>query len=106
MKTLKSIIESDSDLFINVNEFGEAHQVNGEVKNILIDKEQLKERSSKNHNPDGLYTSDVLFYAKKSDFQAKPVIGENLELDEEWFVVNDVGEESGLYVIELVANRT
>jgi len=100
---LSALLESDLNTFFNLEEFSEEHLINGTLMNVIIDKEQLKERTSKLISNDGLYDVDVLLFVKKADYGTKPVIGERITIDDDMFRCSDVNEEGMIYCIELVA---
>lgn len=100
---LTELLESDLNTFFNLDEFSEEHLINSTSMNVIIDKEQLKERTSKLIGNDGLYNVGVLLFVKKADYGTKPVIGERITIDDDMFNCSDISEEGMLYCIELVA---
>lgn len=45
MKTFKDVLRSDiKSVFLNFEEFGEEHEINGETVLIIIDENELTER--------------------------------------------------------------
>ena len=102
---LKDQLTQDLDIFMNTDEFATKHKVNGIEIPIIIDEELLKERQSRVDDPaEGVYDTGVLLVVKKVDYGEKPAIGEIVKLDEDIYRVQDVQNDEGMYIIELVAN--
>lgn len=107
MSAFKDYLSYDLDnVFFNIDEFAEPHNVNGQSMDIIIDDDELKERQQNRNkfleDPQGVYNADVLFYVKKSDFGEKPEVMENLWLDNELYQVVDAVENNGVLEITLM----
>lgn len=106
--TFKDIVRADIDnVFINPDEFGTMHMVNGKRTVIVIDNNELIERakSIKSHM-DGIYVKTTLIYVKAKDLGPLPAVGSAFDLDGKIFKVTDATNEDGLYSIHLEANRS
>lgn len=107
MPKLKDYLNSDLDVFINTDEFATTHNVNGSEINLILDNDLIEEwgknRQTGFKDPAGIYNSDIMFIVKSKDFGEKPVPGENIRFDSELYQVADAKEESGSYLIGLVA---
>jgi hypothetical protein len=102
--TFKELAEKDlGQTFINPDEFGETHKINGKPAEIVIDNDRLLQRSKKEF--DGISIGEVLYYVKKSDFGEKPEQGTPQNFDGRTMYVFDAREDSGLYEIILHQNR-
>ncbi|WP_254664111.1 hypothetical protein [Paenibacillus sp. HGF5] len=90
------------NVFLNPEEFGTRHIVNGREMIIVIDEDQLQHRKSSASNPtDGVYHASLLFYALKTDFEKRPVTDSSIRIDDRNFRVADVQEDEVMYTITL-----
>lgn len=101
MSSFKDLINSDLDVFMNLDEFAENHNINGRIIAIVIDKEELKKRQAKSEYG---YEGDMLFYVNAEAYGESPVIGEIIVFDGDKYRVCDVQDDDGLYLIALAAN--
>ena len=102
---LKDYFKTDLSTFFNIDEFSEIHNISGKDIPIVIDNDLLKERQMKNAS--GIYSGDVLFYVKKSDFGDAPAIGEPVKFDgDNTMRVTDFQEEEEIYIITLGRNMS
>ena len=104
--SFKDFVVADATVFINPAEFAEKHNLDGQDIDIVIDDDELQRRKLKATNPeDGIHSAVLLFYAMKSDFAARTVIGRPLKLDNRIYRINDVqGDDPVLYTITLDRN--
>ncbi|MEF3312618.1 hypothetical protein PV433_27380 [Paenibacillus sp. GYB004] len=104
--TLKDVIASDATTFLNLNEFAEKKSVDGNEITILIDDDELQKRRSKATNPsDGIYSAVMLFYAFKTDFAARPIIGKHMKIDNRTYRVSDVQDDDPV-MYTIILERT
>lgn len=107
-RTFKELLREDAKrVFLNPDEFGESHTVNGKVMNIIIDDNELTEREKRmKSNMDGIYKKQTLIFVCAGDFGPLPGVGKVLTLDGNTFTVTDSMNEGGVYSIHLEANRS
>ena len=92
----KDILYQDiGNVFLNPEEFGEFHQVDGEQMPVIIDGNEVTER----------YKKQIVMYVSVSSFGPMPAIGRILRLDSSSYRVEDVINEGGVYSITLGAVR-
>lgn len=95
------------DIFLNPEEFGETHLVDGKEMVVILDDNELVERNDKVKTlAEGLHERRLLMYVSEEDFGPEPLIGRRLRLDGEYFTVSDVSCEGGMYAVSLEANRS
>ncbi|HQB39393.1 MAG TPA: hypothetical protein PL053_08990 [Deltaproteobacteria bacterium] len=99
--SFKDQLQSDLAVFINVDEFGELHTINGVQLNIVIDNDKLKERQAKAEYG---YEGELLFYVPKAAYGAAPAIGQVITFNGDVYRVADVQENIGMYSITLTGN--
>lgn len=106
--TFKEAIQDDiKGVFLNFEEFGEYHNLNGQKTLIIIDESELTEREKKMKGVDGeLHNRQFLFYVASEDFGALPSPGRILNFDRKEYLITDAIDESGIYSINLEAVRS
>ncbi len=108
--TFKEAVASDiKAVFLNFDEFGTEHTVNGKKIVIVMDDDMSAQRA-REFMGGGIYDSDVSIYTGSKTFFAaaaelgfRPVIGNNLRLDGVNYTVINVFENMGVYEITLQA---
>lgn len=107
MKTFKEMIRDDvTDIFLNPDEFGEPHTVNGrENVNIIFDDVEFlnREKFRSEVKDDGTSLAKTMFYVKASDFGRLPKTGTHVTIDSMNFRVEKAVNEQGLYSITIRA---
>lgn len=107
-ETLKNDI---SRVFLNFEEFGEIHKLNGMDTLVIIDEYELTEREKKikgnvQLEEKQLFKKQLLFYVAAEDFGALPSPGKLLNFDGKQYTITDANNEDGIYSISLEANRS
>lgn len=105
MATLKDYIKDfDLDTFINMDEFAEDHQINGETIKCVVDTDIFDERSTlSGDRSGGVFKDTISIFIKISDIE-KPLIDEIMTVDDEHYRVVEVKENMGMYEIVLSQN--
>ena len=107
--TFKEAIRSDiSSVFMNTDEFAALHTLNGKKIPVLVDNNELIERSKKmKSSMDGVNVKTTLIFVKARDYGGGvPPVGYALTLDGVSYRVTDAMNEDGVYSIHLEANRS
>lgn len=97
------------DVFFDLDEFGEIHQIDGKQMNIIIDNLEVVERSKKQSEEgriDGIYKKQVLFYVSRREMGSLPAIGRQMQLDNSKYLVTDAVDEGGVFSITLGAVKS
>lgn len=104
----KDMVKRDiGNVFLNPEEFGGLHVVDGKEMNIIIDENELVRREKKYKTlAEGLHKKQLLIYVSGEEFGSPPLIGGMLELDGDYYEVADVADEAGIYSISLEANES
>lgn len=105
MPKLKDYFEKDLGVFINDDEFATEVLIDNEPTLVVLDSDSLKELQLKNGG-EGLATSELLFYVKKTDLKFKPFVGQDIFLNEKLYYINDVKEDEGIYEIVLGVTKS
>lgn len=101
--TFKEQLAKDvGTVFLNPEEFGETHVVNGKEMVVAIDNYELSERQQRAGQPrDGIYKNQKLVYVGASDFGPLPAQGSLFTLDKRDYLVADAVSEDGVYLITI-----
>lgn len=107
----EQIAKDNQNIFLNLDEFGEIHFVNGKRMTVLIDSMEQIDRQKRyqfKHSlyADGVFLKELLIYVKDSEFGKLPRIGSSVEFDRQIYKVSDAIDEDGIYSISLEANKT
>lgn len=105
--TFKELLRQDvKKVFLNPEEFGEEHTVNGRPMMVIIDDNELTEREKRTKsNMDGVYKKQTLVYVSALDFGPLPRPGSPIKIDGVTFIVADSLNECGVYSLQLEANK-
>lgn len=104
----EAIREDIDQVFLDPEEFGEAHTLNGkDGVYILIDDFELhnREKFRKEVKDDGTSLKRGMIYVKASDFGRLPSIGNQITIDRNHFRVEEAVNEFGVYAITVKAVR-
>lgn len=106
--TFKEIIHNDiKQTFLNLEEFGETHEVNGTPMVIIFDDIENVEREKKmKSSMDGIFKRQYFMYVAAEDFGPLPAQGKLVTVDGKRYGVVDATDESGVYGLTLEANRS
>lgn len=104
----KQILQNDiKQTFLNLEEFGEEHTINGKTMVAVCDDLENIEREKKmQSHMDGIHTRQVFLYVAADDFGTFPAQGGIVDLDGKKYTVVDATDEAGIYGITLEANRS
>ncbi|KPU42163.1 hypothetical protein OXPF_39420 [Oxobacter pfennigii] len=101
---LKDIIENDvQNLFFNLNEFAELHNINNRELVVVVDNDQLIKRSKKEY--DGISVGEILYFVRAADYGNPPKVDEIQIFDNQSMLVFDVRISDGVYEIILKRNE-
>lgn len=107
MSDFKDAIADDIlETFLNLDEFAETHNINGNEMTAMIDDNVLSGEVSVrfgggSDKAEGLYNGGIRIYVNKTDMPGKPKKGSSLILDDRRYTVEAVSEESGIFVITI-----
>lgn len=105
MSTFKDCLQTDNDVFFNVDEFAEIRTVEGKEVEAILDANVTKQHQGSSPYFQGTYSSEKVLYVKMIDLEYKPAIGERLEVDGERYTVVTCDEHMGILQITLEANE-
>lgn len=105
MPGFKDLVKQDvKNVFINFEEFGERHNVDGSDVIVVVDDNELIEREkgrAGNSYIDGIYKKRLMFYIAAEDIDALPQVGRVMTFDREDYIVTDAVSECGIFSISL-----
>ncbi|MDR1912965.1 MAG: hypothetical protein LBQ68_00575 [Clostridiales bacterium] len=108
MANFKEQINADlSSVFINEDEFGSVHNIDGVDMLIVLDNDELERRkqSKINDYTGGVYEGDLLFYALEDEFGYRPKIDQIIRFDGAKYRITDFSSDMGVYIIALLSNK-
>lgn len=106
--SFKDMVRQDiSETFLNPDEFGEIHRLDGKPVCILSDDIELlnREKYRKAVKDDGTSVHQGLIYVRASEFAGLPKTGRQIAIDNMKFIVDHAVSESGIYAITIRAVR-
>ena len=100
-------VAADIDnVFLNTEEFGEQHNLNGVECLAVISGDISKKRSTlASRNFDGLHGDFIAVTTKKASLKSLPAQGQNFKLDGKLYKVDDCTDDMGMLTILLGTYR-
>lgn len=99
----KEQLQSDiEEVFLNLDEFAEIHNIEGKKIPVVMDTDQM----DKNVQILGLIEADMLIMGKENDFPANLEPGRMLNVDGREMIVANVSRKQGIVEVALRQNRT
>ena len=99
--SFKDLVENDiSNVFMNIDELGETHNIDGEDITCIVDDDKLKENAIKS----GTYKGEKLIYVPLTSLQGLYVQGAKISFDGEDFYLADVANDMGMITLTLTKN--
>jgi len=97
-------------VFINFEEHGEPHTIDGDEFVVVVENDAITNRpflrstGVVNMDPDGIFRETITFYVSAEEFGARPLEGEVLRFDGKIHIVKSSVESSGIYIVTIEAN--
>jgi hypothetical protein len=105
--SFKEQIAADMAAFLNVDEFGQIHNIDGNEILLVSDSDLTKSRTnSQSNNFDGIYTGEIAIFVRAADLSSRPVFGQLMRLDGKPYIVSECNENFGILEIKLGANES
>lgn len=109
MSSFKDVLEQDMHIFINIDEFAEMYDIDGQQVSAVIDADLLKDRPRQPldmyHATEGVYVEEVVLFVRSSDIE-RPVTTQNMRINDQLYQVNKCVEFAGILEITLEAYRS
>lgn len=107
MSAFKDAVQKDvKSVFINLNEFADEHELNGQKVVCIVDKDLTQGKGDTVANPlYGVFLNTITIYVDEKDLERRPVEGEQLRLDRVRYMVRSVSAEGGVLVIIAEVNE-
>lgn len=93
-------------VFLNPLEFAEPHDIDGTIIQCVVDVDNIDGRSGTKGSTqwmDGVYQVTRHIYVKAESLPQKPVRGQRIRLDGEYFYIDDVNDHMGMLDITITA---
>lgn len=102
MSLKTNILEDIDNVFLNMNDFGEEHIIDGKPVVCMFDDDALKIRSGSNEL--SVSESTLLLFAKESNLPKRKVAGDEILIDGRIYIVDDWKVNFGVAEIVLHQN--
>lgn len=106
--SFKELLESDLEIFFNLDELGEIHRIEGyEMPCVLMvdSAGNTSMTADKDLQRVGLYGANVTLYIRKEDCPLKYAVRKVLNIDGKEMQVLKATEESGVLIFNLIQYR-
>lgn len=101
------ILDDIKEIFLNPEEFGEIHIIDGVEMYVIIDDMELVNREKKVRElAEGLHIKQLLFYVSEEEYGPLPLVDRRMELDGNYYIVTDAISEGGIHSISLEARES
>lgn len=101
MSAFKDMVAKDRDIFLNLEELGEEHDVSGNIITCVLDDKALRERQGGAEL--AVAESSILLYARCEDLPGRKGFGAELMVDGRPYFVNTWDEDMGIATVTLSA---
>lgn len=110
----KDILSEDVDtVFLDPNEFGEEHSINGNMAAVIIDDDLSEDTvninlsGGGNIGNSGLYNNQRVLYISTKNLPGKPKVNSYIEIDGKRYIVRASSVQGSIYkiTIEVVGGR-
>lgn len=106
MSAFKEQVAADIDsVFLNMDEFGEPHDIDGEAIMIVFDQDVVHERGGSDHE-DGTFENRLIFFVNADELGYMPEENQLMQFDGRPFIVAECDEEMGVYRITIEGNQS
>lgn len=112
MSKFKEMLDRDiKNVFLNADEFGEEHVIDGETvvcvfDNYMTDNRDQGTLPDRVDFADGIYRSRLQLYVKESDLGYIPRSRDPIDIDGKVYIVASVARDIGMLTITLEVNDT
>lgn len=106
MTSFKDLLQEDFEVFLAEDEFAEKLEFDGKEITAVRDDDVYAKRNQVNINyeGDGIFKDAITLFIRKEELDYKPVEGQTVTLEDEFYTVRNCREDIGMYTIELEAN--
>lgn len=107
MSRFKDAVAADKkSVFINGDEFADSHNINGVDVLCVVDGDLINERNARTYAEysEGVFKSQLTIFVDAEDLPARPVKGEGIRFDGDYYSVDECIENAGILEITLGAN--
>ena len=105
MSVFKDLVKHDANnLFLNLEEFGDVHLVDGRSMTVMIDDSEQQQRSKAvldSTDFEAVYDNRSLIYVRSDEYGALPSPGKVLNLDGHPYRITKATDEYGIYSFEI-----
>ena len=99
MSSFKNMMAADRGIFLNIDEFGDKHEIEGRTITAVLDEETFDE--SKKGEDIGLASFDSVLFARVEDLPRQRPSGESLNVDGRECTIISWRSDAGMATIYL-----
>ena len=99
MFDFKEMIGKDLDIFLNLDEYGEPHEVDGKTVQSILDNDALKDKAGGENS--GLSSGNLQLFAKSADLPDRKGYGESINIDGVDYLIEEWEYDMGLAVVTI-----
>ena len=99
MRTFKETLARDvENVFLNVDEFADCHNINGRLIPCIIDKAVIEQFTAQRGEFEGVFNNVLTVYIRSGEIRP-PVVDSMFRIDGSRHIVRSASEEDGMLVI-------
>lgn len=105
----KQQVQADiTGVFINPSEFAEEHTIDGVTGQAVLDSDIFDKQTGLDPSMeyDGVFYTNKVLYIDESFFTSRPIEGQEMQVDSEYYFVTKVAANMGVLEIHLRQNST
>lgn len=104
MSEFKDQLQADLAVFLNIDEFGDIHNLDGVECEAVIESPTMQEAFiASNTGYEGYFGTSLVMYCRTADLVEIPVAERSFSVDGKDYIVANVSDDKGLLCIELRA---
>ncbi|MUV06877.1 hypothetical protein GOP80_06775 [Planococcaceae bacterium Storch 2/2-2] len=101
--TFKDAQRGDFSTFLNLDEFAEKVNVDGQIIDGLLDRDTFRERQTQSVSihADGVESYEISLFCREEDLPYVPRKGSEMHVNDEWYFVKNCISNAGILEISL-----
>ena len=101
----RKAIDEDLEIFVNLEEFGEEHEINGQIIPCVFQRLTKEKSGNESRNFDGLHGDFMTLHFRTILIDPLPHEGESIRIDGKRFTIDNVEDMIGMTRLILSSYR-
>ena len=101
----RKAIDEDLEIFVNLDEFGEEHEINGQIIPCVFQRLTKEKSGNESRNFDGLHGDFMTLHFRTILIDPLPHEGESIRIDGKRFTIDNVEDMIGMTRLILSSYR-